>query len=147
MLTCPSDPEQMHQIVGPGFISSSRFKRTVSLQGLSVLAKLSLITFSVYILPFGVVVSYNFFFHPNLHVHAVPTHTGRAFMMLKYYVVKFSAYFINSKKQHINDMELRRNSGSYTFIHHLCQKLCCNKEHKLTKHFFKLCHVSWFSAG
>lgn len=59
-------------------------------------------------------------------------------MMLKYYIVKFSAYFINSKKQYINDMEVKRNSGSY-YIH---ASLCCNKEHKLTKHFFKVCHVS-----
>lgn len=107
----------MQQIFGSGFISSSGFKMTISLQGLPVLGKLSLVTFSMYIL-FGVVVSYNFFFHSNLHVHVVPTPTGRAFMMLKYYIVKFSAYFINSKKQHINDMELRRNSGSY-YIHPL----------------------------
>lgn len=40
----------------------------------------------------------------------------RAFMMLKYYIVKFSAYFINSKKQYINDMEVKRNSGSY-YVH------------------------------
>lgn len=62
------------------------------------------------------VLSCNFFFHPNLQVHIVPTHMERAFMMLKYYIVKFSAYFINSKKQYINDMEVKRNSGSY-YVH------------------------------
>jgi len=36
--------------------------------------------------------------------------------MMKYYIVKLSAYFIKSKKQHINGMEVKRNSSSY-YIH------------------------------
>lgn len=36
--------------------------------------------------------------------------------MMKNYIVKFSAYFINRKKNYINDIEVKRNSGSY-YIH------------------------------
>lgn len=32
-------------------------------------------------------------------------------MMLKLYIVKFAEYFINLKKQYINDMQAKRNSG------------------------------------
>lgn len=82
-------------------------KRIISPQGSSLLRKLSLVKFPACIFIFGIMLSCNFFFHPNLQALS----WKGAFMMLKLYIVKFAEYFINLKKQYINDMQAKRNSG------------------------------------